>query len=146
MNSSPKVVQAFAMVSKTAGATAAGYSIDTLGYDHATVVLLSNAAAATTKATVLNLTEGDTTDATNHATISGYVAGTDFTIPEAQTSAIPLADVIFQVPTKNRKRYLGLTVSPGTTVILAGVGILTKGEQAAATAAKANAMVLVSGS
>ena len=80
MNSQPKIVQAFAMVSKTAGATAAGYSIDTLGYDHCHVVLLSNAAGATTKATVLNLTEGDTTDATNHATFSGYVAGTDFTL------------------------------------------------------------------
>lgn len=143
MNPLPKVITLIESISKTAGATASGYVCDTLGYDHAIISLHSNAAGATTKATVLNLTEGDTTDATNHATITGFVAGTDFTIPEAQTSTHTLPDVVFSVPTKGRKRYLGLVVSPGTTVIVSAVAHLYKAEQAPVTAAKAGAMVLV---
>lgn len=143
MNSAPKIITLIEPVSKTAGSTATGYVGDTMGYDHAIVTLHSNAAGATTKATVLNLTEGDTTDATNHATFTGYVAGTNFTIPEAQTSAHTLPDVVFSVPLQNRKRYLGLAVSPGTTVILCATVHLSKAERVPVTAAQAGAMVVV---
>jgi hypothetical protein len=147
MNVQPKVVFALDETSKTAGATATAL-IDTLGFDHLVLALKAGTAdVVSNKPTVLKLQESDTTDASNLANISGFVGGTDFTIPNANTAATATLQNNYQfgVDLRARKRYIGISYSPATTQLVKVVGVLTKAEQAPINATKANAMVLVEG-
>jgi hypothetical protein len=147
MNPQPKIVFALDETSKTAAATATA-RIDTLGYDFLAIgVRLGTADVVSNKPTVLKLQEADTTDATNMANISGFVGGTDFTIPNANTAATATLqnDYLFNVDCRARKRYIGVSVSPATTQLVKVVGVLSKGEAAPNTAGRVNAMVLVEG-
>lgn len=146
MNVEPRVAVAIIPVSKTNGATATGEPIDCKGYDRCHIVVEASASDNTTnKESVLKLQESATTDATNFADISGFVGGTDFTIPDAQTT-VTKPRALFSVDlTKNRKRYLRVLASPVTTQIYGGSAILTKGEEAPVNATKANVGVLVRG-
>ena len=121
-------------VSTTAAATAAGY-VDTLGYDFVTIdVILPTADVVSNKPTVLRILETDATQptaSTNYATISGFVSGTDYTIPNAITSAtsISLPFAVFNVDTRARKRYIRCEVSPATTQVVTIEATLTRAEQ-----------------
>jgi hypothetical protein len=93
------------------------------------------------KPTVLKLQHSDTTDATNFSDISGTVGGTDFTIPNADTSNNNL--YVFNVNLQGKKRYIRAQVAPQTTVTVAGYAALHWTDQAAATAVKAGGLALV---
>ncbi len=75
--------------------------------------------AATTAPTTLALYESDTDVASNYATISGFVGGTNaaggFTLPSYATSAGSGLAVKFGVDCTKRKRFLKVSVVPGTT-------------------------------
>lgn len=142
-----KVVFALDETSKTAGATATAL-IDCLGYDHLTLsVKCGTADVVSNKPTVLKLQEAETTDASNLANISGFVGGTDFTIPNAVTAATAAVQNVYQfnVDLRGRKRYIGLSLSPATTQLVKAVAILGRAEQAPITAAKAGSALLVEG-
>ena len=113
MNVEPRAAVAIIPVSKTNGATATGEPIDCKGYDRLHIVVEASASDNTTnKESVLKLQEAATTDATNFADISGFVGGTDFTIPDAQTT-VTKPRALFSVDlTKNRKRYIRVLASP----------------------------------
>lgn len=147
MHVQPKIVFALDETSTTAAATATA-RIDTLGYDYLSIgVRLGTSNVVSNKPTVLKLQEADTTDATNMANITGFVGGTDFSIPNANTAATAVLqnDHMFNVDLRARKRYIGVSVSPATTQLVKVVGVLTKGEAAPNTAGRVNAMTLVEG-
>lgn len=79
--------------------------------------------------------------------IVGFRGGTDFTIPNANTAATAVLqnNFKFNVDCRVRKRYLQVVYTPRTTQSLTVIANLARGEQAPATAAKANALVLVEG-
>lgn len=103
-------------ISRSSAQTSETY-VDTKGYSYCTIeVHTDSAAAATSKlhTTGLTLAEGDTTS--SFATISGCVAGTDYTVPTPST----VVGNIYRlgVDLKGRKRYLQITVSPLGAAIL----------------------------
>lgn len=123
--------------STTAAATASG-NIDTLGFDFVSIdVLLPTADVVSNKPTVLKLSESDDTVVTNFANVSGFVGGTDFTIPNAITSAtsISIPYAVLNVDLRARKRYLKVSVSPATTQVVTAVASLTRAEQTPAATA-----------
>ena len=126
--------------SVTNGATAAGF-VDTSGYDYAVIsVYMTTADAVSNKPATLRILEmdntlaGNSTQATFYATISGFVSGTDYTIPNAITAATSITQpfATFAVDCKNRKRYIRVEVSPVTTQIISAVADLGRAEQSPA--------------
>ena len=140
-----KAVIAIIPISKTNGATATGETIDTKGYDFVTIdVIASTADVVSNTLSVLTLQESDTTS--GFANISGLVSGTDFTIAtNAYTTTTNQNVCKFNIDCRARKRYLQVKASPQTTMVIAGVANLHRGEQAPITASKANALNLVQG-
>lgn len=139
MQPSLKVASAFAPASFTAGATASG-NIDTLESDFAAIAVVCSPANTTSNVpTVLKLSESDDTVVTNFADITGAVGGTSFTIATQATTLQYLT--LFNVDTRNRKRYLKVTVSPQTTQIISAVAMLGRNAEAPIAAAKAGSGV-----
>jgi hypothetical protein len=129
--------------STTAGATASG-NVDRLGYDFVTIdVLLPTADAVSNKPTVLKLSESDDTVVTNFANVSGFVGGTDFTIPNAITAATSISQpyATLNVDCRGRKRYLKLSVSPQTTQVVTAVAHLTRAKVMPSTSSQATVVV-----
>lgn len=125
--------------STTNGATAQGY-VDTLGYDFLTLdVVATTADVVSNSPSVLKLQEGDTTS--SFSDIVGARGGTDFTIPNALTSATN--NYKFNLDLRARKRYVQVVVSPRTTQSITVVANLGRAEQSPITATKANALTLV---
>ncbi|MBR1246145.1 hypothetical protein JQ609_04275 [Bradyrhizobium sp. AUGA SZCCT0169] len=139
-------------VSKTAGATASGI-IDTFLPNCGPArwctidVIATTADVVSNKPTVLKLQEGETTDATSMVNIAGFVGGTDFTIPNANTAATALIQnsYKFNVDLRARKRYIQVSYSPATTQVVSAIANLSMSGGSPTTAAKANAMVLAEG-
>lgn len=137
-------------VSKTAGATASGI-IDTAlpdggRADWCTIdIIAATADVVSNKPTVLKLQESETTDATSFANIAGFIGGTDFTIPNANTAATAVLqnNYKFNVNCRSRKRYLHAVYVPATTQTVTVVANLGRGKTSAGTAAMANALTLV---
>ena len=125
-NMQSKQVIPFVPVSTAASATTTG-NIDTLGFDYATIDVILDTASATTAVIALKLSECDTTVVSSFADVSGAVGGTDFTLPVGP-AATGTWGMKFNVDLRARKRYLKLTITPGTTAIVAAVANLTKGD------------------
>jgi hypothetical protein len=88
---------------------------------------------------VLKIEEGDTTSSV--ATFAGAVSGTDYTIAtNAYTSTTNQNIWSFNVDTRVRKRYLRVSVSPQTTMVIGGIAVLSRGEKAPTTSAEAGAL------
>jgi hypothetical protein len=140
-------------VSKTSGATASGI-IDRMLPSGGLAnwmtidIIMSTADVASNKPTVLKLQESETTDATNFVNMAGFIGGTDFTIPNANTAAtaVLLNNYKFNVNCRPpRKRYIQAVVSPATTQTITVIANLGSAESSPVTAAKANAMTLAEG-
>ena len=118
-------------------------NIDTLGYDFASIdISLSISSAVSVKLSTLNLLECDTTDG-SFATVSGFVSGTDWTIPNAVTSGF--WGVKMNVDCTKRKRYLRLAITPTTTATVVALANLFRGDEAPVSTTKANVKALVEG-
>jgi hypothetical protein len=144
-----KPVLCFSDTSITNGGTQTG-SIDTLDttngirYDFLALALVeATSDVVSNKPSVLKLSHSDTTDATNYSDISGFVGGTDFTVPSANTSAKTLT--LFNVDLRGKKRYIKLSWSPRTTVIAGAWGVLSRGSQAPSNATLAGIKQLIEG-
>ena len=141
MNPVTKQVIAISQASTTNAATASG-NIDTLGYDYATIdVITSTSDDTTNNPSVLKLSESDDTVVTNFANVSGAVGDTDFTIPAAVTQGNWGAK--FGVDLRGRKRYLKVSVSPVTTQVITAIANLSKGDEGPDSATDAGVKVLV---
>lgn len=142
-----RLALAIASASVTAAATAAATAIDTAPTAggkarHLTLdLVLTTADVVSNKPSVLKLQHSDTTDATNFSDISGTVGGTDFTIPNADTSNPNLYK--FNLDLIGRKRYIRAQVSPRTTQTVFGVANLYWQSEAPDTASRAGVLALV---
>jgi hypothetical protein len=116
--------------------------VDTQSYDYASFTVLRASNAATTFASVLKIEESD--DNSSYSNVSGFVGGTDFTIP-AVTDTANTAIVKLDIDTKVRKRYLKVSVQPSASIAVAVEGRLSRGENAPSTAAEAGCIGWVKG-
>lgn len=137
-----KNVIAIIPISKTNGATAASEAslIDTKGWDYCEItVIASTADVVSNTLSVLKVEEGDTTSSV--ATFTGLVQNTDYTIAtNAYTSTTNQNVWTFGIDLRARKRFLKVSASPQTTMVIAATARLSKGEQAPTTAAQAGAL------
>jgi hypothetical protein len=124
------------------GTSAVTLTIDTLGYDHASVSVLRASNASTVFASVLKVEQSD--DNSSYADVSGLVGGTDFAIPAvADTASVSV--VKLDVDTKAKKRYLKVTATPGVSVNTVVTARLSRGEESPVTAADAGVIGWVKG-
>lgn len=131
-----------AAVPGSVGTSAVTLTVDTLGYDHASVTVLRAANASTAFASVLKVEHSD--DNSSYSDVSGLVGGTDFTIPTVSDTA-SVAVVKLDVDTKAKKRYLKVTATPAVSVNTVVTARLSRGEVAPATAAEAGCIGWVKG-
>jgi len=135
-----KTVIAIIPISVTNGGTATGELIDTKGYDYVTIgVVSSTANVVSNTLSVFKIEEGDTTSSV--ATFAGAVSGTDYTIAtNAYTTTTNQNVWSFNVDCRARKRYLRVSASPQTTMVIGGLAVLTRAEKAPTTSAEAGAL------
>lgn len=136
-----KSVIAITPISKTNGATATGEMIDTKGFDYAEIsVIASTADVVSNTLSVLKIEEGDTTSSV--ATFAGAVQNTDFTVAtNAYTSTANGQNVWkYGIDLRGRKRYLRVSASPQTTMVIGGVANLFRAESMPVTAAQAGVL------
>lgn len=108
----------------SASATAVSSLIDTMGYDSVSINVFST---PTNAWSTLAIQQSDTTDATNFASITGTVLGTDYATAAYVTASGTTAasGVQFNLSTKARKRYLRVLHGGGvasTSTIVASLG------------------------
>ena len=147
MRPQSRLALAIASASVTNGATATATAIDTSPPGgprarHMTLdIVLTTADVVSNKPSVLKLQHSDTTDATNYSDISGTVGGTDFTVPNADTTNPNMYK--FNLNLQGKKRYIKPVVSPRTTQTVFGVANLHWASEAPNGAGKANVLALV---
>jgi hypothetical protein len=129
-------------VPTTVGSSAVTLTIDTRGYDYASVAVLRASNASTVFASVLKVEESD--DNSSYSNVSGFVGGTDFTIPAVTDTAVASL-VKLDLDTKARKRYLKVTATPAVSVNTVVTARLSRGEEAPATALDAGVLAWVKG-
>jgi hypothetical protein len=129
-------VAVIAPASTATNATASGV-IDTMGYEEVKVcVLLDTAASTSNNPVTLSLTESD--DATTYVAIAAFTGdATDgFTIPNADSVNPQVVEL--NVDSRARKRYLKVTVTPGTAAQIVGaVAVLGKAKDSTVAGAEA---------
>lgn len=131
-------------VSLTAAGTAVSAVIDTRNYDELQFVVTK-----TTHATdyITSLTIESSDDTSTFATVSGYVAGTDFTVASLTggTDAATLKPAaVINLALNGKKRYFRLSVTNGGATGIVGIaGTLARASQAPITAANAGVGQLV---
>jgi hypothetical protein len=106
--------------------------IDTLGYYHASIDVLfspfTSAAGPSTAATVLRVAQSDVSGS-GQTNISGFVAGTDFTVAAGVTATAGVGYAHrFDVDLKGKRRYLTVYATPASTCGVITTARLSKGE------------------
>jgi hypothetical protein len=124
------------------GSSAVTLTVDTRGYDYASLTVLRGSNASTVFATVLKIEESD--DDSSYSAVSGMTGGTDFTIPTV-TDTAGTSVVKLDVDTKAKKRYLKVTATPSTSIPVAITGRLSRGENAPSSASEAGVLAWVKG-
>ena len=112
------------------GATAtATLTIDTIGYDHASVTVLRASNASTVFANVVKVEESDESNA-NFTNVTALVGGGTggFSIP-AVSNTNAAAVMKMDIDTRAKKRYLKVSYTPGASANVAIVGRLGRAEE-----------------
>jgi hypothetical protein len=129
------------------GATAtATLTIDTMGYDHASISVLRASNASTVFANAVKVEESD--DNSSYSNVTALVGGGTggFTIPGIAASATGSSSILkLDVDTKAKKRYLKVSYTPGASATVAIVARLGRGEVSPETAAQAGVIGQVRG-
>lgn len=129
------------------GATAtATLTIDTIGYDHASINVIRASNASTVFANAVKVEESDDNSSYTNVTalVGGGVGG--FSIPAiAAGSTGSAATLKLDVDTKAKKRYLKVSYSPGASATVAIVARLGRAEESPVTAADAGVIGLIKG-
>lgn len=130
-----------AAVGSTATAT---LTIDTRGYDHASVTVLRASNASTVFANVVKVEESD--DNSSYSNVTALVGGGTggFSIP-AVSNTSSAAILKLDIDTKAKKRYLKVSYTPGASATVAMVARLGRAEESPATASDAGVIGLVKG-
>jgi hypothetical protein len=133
-------------ISDLASSATHTHTIDTKGFSKASIdVAFEPVAAAGTNnpiAHVLTLQHGDTTS--SFAAVSGFVAGTDYTLPTpANTSDTTV--VRLNIDLEAKKRYVRVNVTPRTDIAVATAARLGTAEAVPVDASGAGVNVFVNG-
>lgn len=130
------------------GATAtATLTIDTLGYDHASINVVRASNASTVFANVIKVEESDESGS-GYSNVTALVGGGvgGFSIPAIAAGATGSAAVLkLDVDTRAKKRYLKVSYTPGATATVAIVARLGRAEEAPVTASDSGVIGLVKG-
>lgn len=120
---------------------------DMQGYDYASIdVWLGTSNNTTNNPSVFALQESDDTNASNFASVTGFVGDTDWTVPAMITATSNGNNIIrFDVDLRARKRYLRLKISPVTTQEMAYNIRLSRAEQSPTTTTQAGVLAMVRG-
>ena len=141
-----KSVVALGPISMTAAAPLTSASIDCKGYEELQLVV-TKTTHSNDYITVLNIQQSDDTVLTNFAAVTGYVAGTDWTLASltgGTNAATEKAAGVFNIDLRGKKRYFRVLVTNGAVTGVVGItGTLARGEQAPITATLQNAGVVV---
>lgn len=141
-----KSVVALGPISFSAAGTAISASIDTKAYEELQLVV-TKTTHSNDYITVLNIQQSDDTVLTNFAAVTGYVAGTDWTLASltgGTNAATEKAAGVFNIDLRGKKRYFRVLVTNGAVTGIVGItGTLARGEQAPITATLQNAGVVV---
>ena len=133
-------------VSLTAAGVATSATIDAKGYEELQLVV-TRTTHATDVITTLTIQNSDTDVASNFATITGYVQGTDYSaasLSGGTNAATEKAAAVFNLDLRGKKRYFRVLVTQGAATGVVGVtGTLARPEQAPITATNVNAGVVV---
>lgn len=127
------------------GATAtATLTIDTLGFDHASVTVLRASNASTVFANVVKVEESD--DNASYSNVTALVGGGTggFSIP-AVSNTSTAAVLKFDIDTRAKKRYLKVSYTPGASATVAIVGRLGRAEESPTTNSEAGVIGRVVG-
>jgi len=118
-----------AAVGSTATAT---LTIDTIGYDHASVTVLRASNASTVFANVIKVEESD--DNSSYSNVTALVGGGSggFTIPAVSNTSVTSV-LKMDIDTKAKKRYLKVSYTPGVSATVAMVARLGRGEESPVT-------------
>ena len=126
--------------------TAISASVDAKGYEELQLVV-TKTTHASDYITVFNIQQSDDTVLTNFAAVTGYVAGTDWTLASltgGTNAASEKAAGVFNIDVRGKKRYFRVLVTNGAATGIVGItGTLARGEQAPITATNQNAGVVV---
>jgi len=131
-----------AAVPTSVGTSAVTLTIDTIGWDHTSVSVLRASNASTVFASVLKVEESD--DNSTFSNVSGFLGGTDFTIP-AVSDTSSAAIVKLDLNTQAKKRYLKVTATPAVSVNTIVTARQSRGENAPSTATEAGVIGWVKG-
>ena len=141
-----KSVVALGPISFSAAGTAISASIDTKAYEELQLVV-TKTTHATDYITVLTIQQSDDTALTNFAAVTGYVAGTDWTLASltgGTNAATEKAAGVFNIDLRGKKRYFRVLVTNGGVTGIVGItGTLARGSEAPITATNQNAGVVV---
>jgi hypothetical protein len=141
-----KSVVALGPISMTAAAPLTSASIDCKGYEELQLVV-TKTTHATDYITVFTIQQSDDTVLTNFAAVTGYVAGTDWTLASltgGTNAATEKAAGVFNIDLRGKKRYFRVLVTNGGATGIVGItGTLARAEQAPITATLQNAGVVV---
>jgi hypothetical protein len=124
------------------GSSAVTLTVDTVGVDYASFTVLRGSNASTVFASVLKVEESD--DNSTFSNVSGFVGGTDFTIPTVSDTSATVV-VKLDIATPARKRYLKVTATPAVSVPVAITGRLSRLENAPSSASEAGVIGWVKG-
>ena len=133
--------------SAAVGATAtATLTIDTIGYDVASVAVLRASNASTVFANAIKIADSD--DNTTYTDVTALVGGGTggFSIPAIPATATGSASILkLDVDTKARKRYLKVSYTPGASANVSIVARLGRGEEAPVTNTEVGVLSVVKG-
>jgi len=133
-------------ISFSAAGTAISASVDAKGYEELQLVV-TKTTHSNDYITVLTIQQSDDTVLTNFAAVTGYVAGTDWTLASltgGTNAATEKAAGVFNIDLKGKKRYFRVLVTNGGVTGIVGItGTLARAEHAPITATLQNAGVVV---
>lgn len=104
-------------------------TIDTLGYDHASIDVIGGPAASTSSVfQTLTLQQSDT-EAGTYGNITGFTGDMRPAAYAAQTATSQMTVSRIEVDLRGRQRYLRVQASPNTTTVIVVAARLSKAEE-----------------
>jgi hypothetical protein len=104
-------------------------TLDTLGYDHASIDVIFGPAASTSSVSqTLTLKQGDASNAVTE-NVTGFTGDLKPAIYAAQTVTDTMTVSRLEVDCRGKKRYLAVAASPNTDTVIVIAARLSRGEE-----------------
>jgi len=104
-------------------------TIDTLGFDHASIdVIFGPAASTSSVAQTLTMRQGDASNAVTE-TVTGFTSSLVPAAYAGQTVSSTMTVCRLEVDCRGKKRYLAVNASPNTDTVIVVAARLSRGEE-----------------